>query len=180
VLRQAGLPWRPIRTPRAVAASLPRATDPPASASPLPTRLLTILLRGGVPLSSLSTSPELLGLVPSLGGVFNEDSTSRLACGPTPPAAGGVSCGDHRFLHPCGSPVVAIESSSGAAHPLGGPTVDLPRSATRALRAETSVMSSSTSPLPATAATCSKVGAVSAAVEQEPGGPPGPSRAVER
>jgi hypothetical protein len=136
VLRQARLLRSLSLSPRAVATPLPRATASTVWVPSLPTRLLAILLRGGVPSSAQSASPKLLGPAPRLiAGLINGEFSSRHGCGLTPPAAGCFASEDERYMHPCGVPVVALESSSGAARPLGGPTVGSPRSAPGASRA---------------------------------------------
>ncbi len=181
MLRRVRLPWSLSPAPRAVAAPLPRATDPMALGLPLPTLLLADRPRGGSPFSSRRSSPALLGPAPRFGGAVSGDFASRHCRGLTPLAVGGDFGEESNSSHPFGTLVAASESSSGAARPLGGPAVGSPRLTKMAPRASTCVLCSwPTSPISATAAAATASGAASATVARKPDGSPGPSRAAVR
>ncbi len=165
--------------PSAVAAPLPRATTTSARDPPLPTRLLSTPLDGGVAhVRQETASPATPGPAPGFCGAASEEIRSRLVSGLTPLSDGGLSSEVSRCSRPRGLHIAVLEFSDGAAAPSGGPQAALPRSAPGASRADCRFRSAAATPPPATAATSVGDDVVRATVALGVGGSPGPSRAV--
>jgi hypothetical protein len=132
----------------------------------LPTRLLTVLLLGGVSRAACTSTSPVRGPAPRLLRASCGESMLR-ACGPPPPSTSGIAWGLRWISRPCGLIAPGFESSDGAAAPSGGPAIESSNASRIASAPSATATAAGANDCPA-----------AVAVEALGLGSPGPSRAT--